>query len=94
MRSPPNVNVKSTFAHVGTTRYGGVVAGSPTVLAAVRALEIPHAHSKAAAIVTASIGAASLVASPDAPATLLVETADGALCRAKEGGRNRVVAAG
>lgn len=57
---------------------------------AVRSLEIPHAHSSAARILTISIGCAtSEPGSSDAPAWLL-ESADRMLYRAKKEGRDRV----
>jgi diguanylate cyclase (GGDEF)-like protein len=55
------------------------------------ALDIPHANSVAAGVVTVSIGSA--VAGPGSTRSLagLIQTADQALYRAKQQGRNRVL---
>ena len=55
------------------------------------ALDIPHAHAEAARMLTVSIGSAT--AQPDTKRSLagLIQTADEALYRAKQLGRNRVL---
>lgn len=62
-----------------------------TLLASLKALDIPHAGSLVANHVTASIGVASLhsIAHPDQATQLYLE-ADSMLYQAKEWGRNRV----
>lgn len=54
-------------------------------------LDIPHAHSSAVGMVTVSIGSA--IAEPDSTRSLagVIQTADEALYRAKQLGRNRVL---
>jgi diguanylate cyclase (GGDEF)-like protein len=57
----------------------------------IAAYHIPHRASRAADVVTASVGAACLIPSPMQTPRELIALADEALYRAKGGGRNRVV---
>lgn len=88
-------------------RYGGeefvlVLPGSTAqdartfaekIRAAVEAVAMPHAHSKAASVVTISLGVASGVPRHAADAEALLKKADVALYLAKNQGRNRVMTA-
>ncbi len=68
----------------------GIVAEN--VMAQLEAMHIPHGASPVARNVTVSIGIAAMVPDMKTPVTHLVDTADSALYRAKEKGRNRIVA--
>ena len=59
----------------------------------IRALEIPHSSSDAAAVVTVSIGVCTKPAGVTSVATELVDQADAQLYRAKHGGRAQVCSA-
>jgi diguanylate cyclase (GGDEF)-like protein len=55
------------------------------------ALDIPHAHAEAAEVLTVSIGSATAEAGTKRSLAGLIQTADEALYRAKQLGRNRVL---
>ena len=63
------------------------------IRAAVEALHITHRFSSAGGVVTVSVGVASMTPSRESDSAVLLKRADDALYRAKEGGRNRIVAA-
>lgn len=56
----------------------------------IEELQIPHEYSKAADVVTISVGFCTVVPEKGTDPSLLIDTADKALYKAKEGGRNRV----
>lgn len=76
------------------TDHAGALAIAERLRAAVAALQMPHAASKSAAMVTISLGVASVPQGQDADPGTVLAAADDRLYQAKAGGRNRVVAAG
>lgn len=76
------------------TGEAGAAALAENVRAQVEALAIPHPSSPVSTVVTLSVGVASAVPSSGGSWQELLGEADKALYRAKQGGRNRVCAAG
>ncbi|MFW6020482.1 MAG: diguanylate cyclase domain-containing protein [Guyparkeria sp.] len=72
------------------TDAGGAGVIGERLRAAVEALGLPHAHSSTAPVVTISVGTASRLPGHDTTPQALLDQADEALYRAKNGGRNRV----
>jgi len=75
------------------TDLDGAAAVGERLRAAVAALAIPHNASSAGPIVSLSLGAATTHPVLEIAETTLIATADDALYRAKEAGRNRVALA-
>ena len=69
----------------------GLSSVADAVLDGVRSLGIKHAFSKAADIVTLSIGGVSLIPEEGTSPRQLIEAADALLYQAKESGRNRAL---
>ena len=68
----------------------GALSVAESLRMAVQALQLPHASSPVAGVVTISIGAASGVPREDGMSADLLARADASLYRAKSEGRNRV----
>jgi diguanylate cyclase (GGDEF)-like protein len=77
---------------LGRTETEGALSVGETIRMQIEALQIPHSSSKVNSVVTISLGVATLIPSPGVTADDLIATADQALYRAKEQGRNRCVA--
>lgn len=74
------------------TDLAGALAVAQSMEAAVRALQIPHAHSEVDAVVTISLGAAVAAPALHCATGELVKLADEQLYRAKAEGRGRACA--
>lgn len=68
----------------------GARAVAESFCAAIRALDIPHAHSGVVDIVTISAGIATATPAPDVAPESLLKQADKLLYKAKKAGRDRV----
>lgn len=75
------------------THSSGAVTIAEAILADIRALEIPHEQSSISEIVTCSIGVASITPENDQEIADLIKSADTALYKAKNNGRNQIVMA-
>lgn len=75
------------------TTLDGALFVARDIREAVERLRIAHAESTVSPWVSLSLGVAATVPSEDATIAQLVQAADRALYEAKDGGRNRVVAA-
>ncbi len=74
------------------TSDAGALKVAERVRIAVEALALEHASSTVSPVVTVSVGYASVVPEPGVNPSALLDLADAALYRAKEAGRNRVLA--
>jgi two-component system chemotaxis family response regulator WspR len=75
------------------TDIQGAVKVAEEMRLAIQSLHIEHAKSKVSDIVSISIGVASIVPQNNTEPEILIAAADQALYKAKEDGRNRVMAA-
>jgi diguanylate cyclase (GGDEF)-like protein len=75
-----------------STDVDGALTVAESLRRSIEAREIRHPGNTASPFVTASIGVAAVVAAPDAKSGEIIRSADHALYRAKELGRNRVFA--
>lgn len=72
----------------------GALAIAEQIRTAISALNIPHAASRTAGHVTASLGVVTVSCAPDQAVGDIIKAADAGLYRAKEAGRDQVVAEG
>ena len=75
------------------TKDNGAEVLAERIRKAVEALEIPHSVSDTAQFVTISLGVVTVYTTGLVSPEQVVALADGALYRAKEGGRNRIAVA-
>lgn len=68
----------------------GAVSVGENIRREIEALNLPHEHSRAAACVTISLGAATIIPKQTTALSDLMKAADDALYEAKENGRNQV----
>lgn len=74
------------------TELEGAIHIAEAIRQAVKALQIPHANSQVNPFVTLSLGVATAFPAPGSYSSTLIESTDQQLYRAKEMGRDRVMA--